>query len=127
MNQFEKHFTLEEARALLPTLREIFASIHNHKAILEASDVELSEELSRTGGDVGGKNVSNLVSAMLGLKDGLTRITNMGIQVKDLDRGLVDFPSMRGKREVFLCWELEEEDIEFWHDIEAGYAGRERL
>ena len=49
------------------------------------------------------------------------------IIVKDLDRGLVDFPTLRGGQEVFLCWENGEEDIEFWHDLDSGYAGRERL
>ena len=51
----------------------------------------------------------------------------MGVQVKDFDRGLLDFPHILDGREVFLCWELDEDDIEFWHDIDAGYAGRERL
>ena len=49
------------------------------------------------------------------------------IQVKDLQRGLVDFPAMLEGREVFLCWEQDEEDIEFWHELDGGYAGRERL
>jgi hypothetical protein len=49
------------------------------------------------------------------------------IQVKDLRRGLLDFPALRDGREVFLCWEKDEEDIEFWHDLETGYGGRERL
>jgi len=47
--------------------------------------------------------------------------------VKDLDRGLVDFPSLKGDKEVFLCWEQDEDDIQFWHDLDSGYAGRERL
>jgi hypothetical protein len=64
---------------------------------------------------------------MLVVQQGVALISRLGIQAKDLDRGLVDFPSIRNGREVFLCWELEEDDIEFWHDIEAGYAGRERL
>ena len=49
------------------------------------------------------------------------------IQVKDLDRGLVDFPALLSGNEVFLCWELGEDDIGFWHELDAGYAGRERL
>ena len=49
------------------------------------------------------------------------------IQVKDIDRGLMDFPAIIGGKEVFLCWEQDEEDIEFWHELDAGYAGRERL
>jgi len=44
-----------------------------------------------------------------------------------LNRGLIDFPSMREGREIFLCWEKDEDDIEYWHDLESGYAGRERL
>jgi hypothetical protein len=47
--------------------------------------------------------------------------------LKDLERGLIDFPAIIGGKEVFLCWEQDEEDIEFWHDLDAGYAGRERL
>jgi hypothetical protein len=49
------------------------------------------------------------------------------ILIKDIDRGLVDFPAIIGGKEVFLCWEKDEEDIEFWHDLDTGYAGRERL
>jgi hypothetical protein len=49
------------------------------------------------------------------------------IQIKDIARGLIDFPAIVAGREVFLCWEQGEEDIEFWHDLDAGYAGRERL
>jgi len=49
------------------------------------------------------------------------------IQLKDIDRGLIDFPSFLGGKEVFLCWELGEDDVEFWHELDTGYAGRERL
>ena len=49
------------------------------------------------------------------------------IQIKDIERGLIDFPAIIGGREVFLCWEQDEEDIEFWHDLDTGYAGREHL
>jgi hypothetical protein len=49
------------------------------------------------------------------------------IQIKDLERGLLDFPAIIGGKEVFLCWEQDEEDIEYWHDLDAGYAGREHL
>lgn len=127
MYHFKKHYTLDEARALLPTLREIFTAIHKHKAALESAEETSSRELKRTGGDVGGKSVHQLVRSMTGLQECVAQIVQKGIQVKDLDRGLIDFPSMRDGHEVFLCWELEEDDIEFWHDIEAGYAGRERL
>src|SRR5690242_5450556 len=106
MHQFKKHFTLEEARALLPTLRAMFASIHKHKAALEQADEALEKQMGRTGGDLGGKYPAQLLSATAELRAELTRIGKLGIQIKDLDRGLVDFPSIRNGREVFLCWEL---------------------
>ena len=64
---------------------------------------------------------------MLAIHEGIRDITSRGIQIKDLDRGLVDFPHVREGREMFLCWEFEDDDIEFWHEIDSGYAGRERL
>lgn len=127
MHQFSKHYTLEEARALLPRLREIFVSIHENKRTMETTEEKLGELMEETGGDLGGQEVVWLIEGILNLRDGMMEIARMGIQVKDIDRGLVDFPSIRNGREVFLCWELDEDDIEFWHDLEAGYAGRERL
>jgi len=53
--------------------------------------------------------------------------SNFVFRVKDLERGLIDFPAIVGGREAFLCWEKDEENVEFWHDLEAGYAGREKL
>lgn len=127
MHQFSKHFSLEEARALLPKLRRFFAGIHKNKTAMEEAEEKLDKKLKETGGDLGGKVVTQYLASLMDLRDGMLEIARMGIQVKDMDRGLVDFPAIRDGREVFLCWELEEDDIEFWHDLEAGYAGRERL
>lgn len=125
--QFKKHFQLEEARGLLGTLRNTFGSIHASRDRLVECERRLSRRLAKTGGDLGGDAVRNLLLAMLEIHEGINGITSRGIQIKDLDRGLVDFPHLRNGREVFLCWELEDDDIEFWHEIESGYAGRERL
>jgi hypothetical protein len=57
----------------------------------------------------------------------LERISELGAVVKDLDTGLVDFPAMRGGEEVFLCWQLGEEEIRYWHGLEEGFAGRKEL
>ena len=54
-------------------------------------------------------------------------IQKLGVQIKEIDRGLVDFPHVRDGQEVFLCWELGEEDIEYWHELDTGYVGREKL
>jgi len=118
--QFEKHFTLEEARALLPELRQIFRDIHRRRDAVRRADEQLRERVAASG-------VSGLLHDWLQLNRQLRRIQSLGILVKDFDRGLVDFPHLRNGREVFLCWELDEDDIEFWHDLDTGYAGRERL
>jgi hypothetical protein len=124
---FQKHFTLEEARALLPELRSIFQDAHRRRDIVLQTDTELGEDLKQTGTDVGGEKVSGLLMDMLQLNVQLRRLQDMGVQIKDFERGLIDFPHIRDGREVFLCWELNEDDIEFWHDIDSGYASRERL
>jgi hypothetical protein len=82
---------------------------------------------THAGSDLGGKDVSSMMMDLLQVNVQVRRIQEMGVVIKDFDRGLVDFPHLRQGREVFLCWELEEDDIEFWHDIETGYSGRERL
>jgi hypothetical protein len=79
------------------------------------------------GCDAGGETVNRWVRALADFRDLLAEFQNREIVIKDIERGLVDFPAIIGGREVFLCWEKDEEDIEFWHDIDSGYAGRERL
>ena len=79
------------------------------------------------GGDVGGTTVNDWVRSLAELKNILQEFDTRQIQVKDLERGLIDFPTILAGREVFLCWELDEEDIEFWHDLDTGFAGRARL
>jgi hypothetical protein len=124
--QFEKHYTREEARALLPQVRQWLARLMTLRQAVEKKDEQISR-LMGPGWDVGGDLVNRWVRELADMKGILLEFFQREIQVKDLDRGLVDFPAMLGGKEVFLCWESGEEDIEFWHDLEAGYGGRERL
>ena len=125
--QFKKHFSLDEARALLPQLRQIFQDVRRRRQQIAEADEKLGKMLNETSGDLGGDSVTGMLMDLEQMNRQLTRIQETGVVIKDLDRGLVDFPHIREGREVFLCWELEEDDIEFWHDIDGGYAGRERL
>lgn len=126
-HQFPKHFTLDEARALLPTLRRLFKELHARQQRIHKADTKLGRSLGQSGGDLGGNLVAALMTDLITLNAEAQALQAQGILIKDFDRGLVDFPSLRDGREVLLCWELEEDDIEFWHDVETGYAGRERL
>ena len=125
--EFAKHFTLAEARAMLPQLRQLFKELHASRARTRQADEKLGNSLAKSGGDLGGKLVAAMTSELVALNAEIRQLQERGVVIKDFDRGLVDFPSLRNGREVFLCWELEEDDIEFFHEIEDGYAGRERL
>jgi len=127
MHQFAKHFTLAEARALLPQLRALFADLHEHRRRLEQADDKLDQLLAGSKRDLGGPAVDDMLTVLAQLNTQLRCVQDLGVVIKDLDRGLVDFPHLRNGQEVFLCWELDEDDIEFWHDLDTGYAGRERL
>jgi hypothetical protein len=124
--QFSKHYTREEARALLPRVRRWLDELQRLRGLLLKADQRLCS-LMASGADVGGDTVNDWVRIMASLQELLQEFEIRQIQVKDVERGLVDFPAIIGGREVFLCWEKDEEDIEFWHDIDSGYAGRERL
>ena len=124
--RFHKHYTREEARDLLPRIRQWLRSLVDLRSELEKQDERVGA-LMESGVDAGGPTINRWVRCMAQLKDGFLEFHRREIQIKDLDRGLIDFPALIGGREVFLCWEQDEEDIEFWHDLDAGYAGREKL
>lgn len=111
---------------MLPEVRGWMERLTRLRAELEKQDQRLAAMMA-PGCDVGGGMVNTWVRALAETRDLLLEFYRRQIEVKDLDRGLVDFPSILKGKEVFLCWELGEEDIEFWHDLDAGYAGRERL
>ena len=123
---FTKHYTRDEARALLPQIREWFATLSELRRRLDKYEQRLAGLLAG-GNDVGGEAVHQWLKTLAEIKVVLREFQTREIQVKDIDRGLIDFPSLRGGKEIFLCWEQDEEDIEFWHDLNSGYAGRERL
>jgi len=125
-HRFEKHYTREEAQALLPQLRQWLADLNRLRADLERGEKRL-DSLAGQGHDTGGETVNNWIRALAGMQAVLLEFQRRQIILKDPDRGLVDFPALIGGREVFLCWEADEDDIEFWHDLDAGYGGREKL
>ena len=124
--KFSKHYTLSEARALLPQIREWLAQIEIFQQRLAELDIRV-RSLASTGQDVGGDTVNNTVKLRADLHNVAQEFTSRGIQIKDLKRGLVDFPALRDGKEIFLCWEKGENEIEFWHEVDSGYSGRERL
>ncbi|MHB8521438.1 MAG: DUF2203 family protein [Limisphaerales bacterium] len=124
--QFRKHYTREQARALLPHVRQWLKRLMQLRDEIRRHDERVAKALGE-GCDLGGPPANRWIRALADLQELLSEFQEREIVVKDLERGLVDFPAMLGSKEVFLCWEQDEEDIEFWHELDAGYAGRERL
>ena len=125
-HQFKKHYTRDQARALLTQIRQWLKQLSALRRKLSECDQRLAS-LTAGGNDVGGETVNRWVRVAADVKATLAEFQRREIQIKELDRGLIDFPAILNGREVFLCWEQDEDDIEFWHDLESGYAGRERL
>ena len=124
-----KIFTVQEANALLPEVRIIAGNIQRaHRKVARFRDEakKASEAAERGGGGIT-EGVAYAV-ALTELTAQLSDLEALGVQLKDFDRGLVDFPSLRDGRVVLLCWQLGEGDeLEWWHDVDAGFAGRTPL
>jgi hypothetical protein len=123
---FSRHYTRDEARALLPQIRDWLKRLNEQRSVSEKLEKRLNH-LLQGGADVGGETVNQLLRCLASLREVHHEFEQRQIQVKDMERGLIDFPAIIGGREVFLCWEQDETDIEFWHDLDGGFAGRERL
>ena len=92
-----------------------------------AHQPEIWPAIERSAGNGGNPTLSKLVKDFQRLDDLLHRILDTGAQVKDINTGLLDFPAWRKDHEVYLCWKYGEGKIEFWHEIEAGFAGRQSI
>jgi hypothetical protein len=125
-HHFTRHYTRDEARALLPSVKEWLAGLQQTTRKLRSLDDRIAQVLA-AGHDAGGANVEEQVRLVARLNELLKEFRSRQIQIKDIDRGLLDFPAIIEGREVFLCWEQDEDDVEFWHELDTGYAGRERL
>jgi hypothetical protein len=125
-HRFDKHYTLEEARALLPQIRQWLERLNRLREDLQRFEKRLGG-MTEQGDDVGGETVNSWIRTLADMQEVLAEFQRRRIFIKDLSRGLIDFPAIMGGREVFLCWEADEDDIEFWHDLETGFGGRERL
>jgi hypothetical protein len=124
--RFKTHYSRDQARALLPHVRLWLTRILQLREGLMKGEEYLGRMMA-PGRDVGGPEVNAWLREVADMQEVLREFQRRDIQLKDLDRGLVDFPALMDGKEVFLCWERDEDDIEFWHDLDAGYAGRERL
>lgn len=130
----ERYFTPEEANRLLERVRPVAESLVAHRrafTVAAARRARLSQRISGNGGDFDPQEPSELDEQLEreaeAVARAVDRLQRLGVLVKDLDRGLVDFPALRGEEEVLLCWQVGEDEVAWWHGVEEGFAGRKRL
>ncbi len=123
----KRFFSVQEARQLLPDVRKLTTRV-----VMLSKELELLEPVAKV---LAQNNASNAGSAsgtvyvryLMALQSQVQKLQQLGCLVKGVQQGLVDFPHMREGREVCLCWQLGEEDIGFWHEVDSGFAGRTPL
>jgi hypothetical protein len=123
-----KTFTLDEANSLIPIVRRKLERIQTLYARL--GEFRESAKAAAIASEFGGgmEDGPAYVKALYEVGKLTTELHEMGVQLKDYSRGLIDFPCMRDGRVILLCWQLGEGDeIEWWHEVEAGFAGRQPL
>jgi len=122
----ERHYSREEADSALGWVMERLERLRSARAKLgdEEAREALGEAAPGNGGGAPGRVVSE---GFLNLRQALMELQAVEVVLRDLDRGLIDFPSLRDGREIYLCWEEGEDEIGFWHELEAGHAGRQPL
>jgi hypothetical protein len=122
-----KHFTAEEANRALPQVRALVDRIlQARQAILDARP-DLWPVLEHAIGNGGSRKAGEVLQDFKRLEDSVKSLQDIGCVLKDISTGLVDFPALRDGREVLLCWKYDEPQVMYWHDLQSGFAGRQRL
>ena len=131
-----KHFTPDEANGALEAVRPLIEGLVERRRELVRAQGELKRVRTKVAGNGGGLDPEAVTAAqasadeaLAAVEEAIAALDELGVQVKDLDRGLVDFPAIHPASGdvVLLCWRLGEDEVGFWHDLEEGFAGRKPL
>ena len=130
----ERTFTPEEANEALEVVRPLAERMVEARGALLVAQRQQAELITRIASNGGGLTPSDVAEAAVeverasrDLMDAVDELQRLGVLVKDLDRGLVDFPCVHRGRELLLCWQLGEDEVAYWHGLEEGFAGRKPL
>lgn len=123
----KRYFTVEEANQALEELRPLMAEILAIRDWLVAERPALAPMLEKIGGNGGSPVASQVVDEFNRIETLVHKIEASGALVKDVNQGLLDFPTRRDGREVYLCWQYGEGRVAYWHEVDAGFAGRQLL
>ena len=122
-----QYFTLQEANSALTIIRPLMDEIQAIRQEILARQPDVWPVVERSAGNGGSQAASQMVREFERLDALVHQVQATGALFKDINLGLLDFPALRDGHEVYLCWKYGEGDIAFWHEIEAGYAGRQPI
>jgi hypothetical protein len=129
-----RYFTLDEANEALAELAPLAEQmVEHHRELVDAQGrrAALGAQVGTNGGDLTPSDFAEadaeLERVATALAESIERIQAAGVLIKDLDRGLLDFPALRDGEEILLCWHVGEDEIRYWHGLEEGFAGRKRI
>lgn len=121
------YFSLSEANEVLKIIRPLIDQVQVIRRKVLANQPEAWPAIENSAGNGGNKALSKLVKDFERFDALIHQIQDTGVQIKDINTGLLDFSALRDGREVYLCWQYGEADIAFWHEIDEGYAGRQPI
>jgi len=122
-----KYFTLQEANQELISIRAWMDEIQTIRGEILKHQPEIWSVMEKSAGNGGNPTLSRMVKSFDRLDELIHAIQDSSVIIKDINTGLLDFPALRDEREVYLCWKYGEHDIQFWHEIEDGFAGRQSI
>lgn len=122
-----RYFTLQEAQRTLEYIRPMMEEVVEICRGIIADQPEVWPAIERAAGNGGNAALSRLARDFDQLDDLLHRVQATGVLIKDIETGLLDFPALKDGREVYLCWKHGEDTIQYWHETDAGFAGRQRI
>ena len=122
-----RYFTLSEANETLNTIRPLVDQIQAIRQKVLSSQPDIWSALEKSVGNGGNRSLSLLIEDFEQLDALVHSILELGVLIKDINTGLLDFPALREGREVYLCWQYGEGEIAFWHEVDTGFAGRQPI
>jgi len=122
-----QYFTLQEANEALNIIRPLMDEVQAIRQKILENQPEAWPAIEKSAGNGGNRALSDLVQEFEKLDALVHQIQDTGAQIKDINTGLLDFSAVKNGREVYLCWQHGEDDIQYWHEIEAGFAGRQPI
>jgi hypothetical protein len=122
-----QYFTLQQANEALDIIRPLMDEVQEIRQKILANQPEAWPAIEKSVGNGGNRALSNMVLDFEKVDKLVHRILETGVQIKDINIGLLDFSATKDGREVYLCWQYGEGDIAFWHEVDAGFAGRQPI